>query len=159
SRRDRLNDGSRLRPWRDVRSTTFGPFRFPAGSDTNPGMRTTRARAVLLIAVAVVIATAAFDRSSATPTTAAQAPVAGQYIVVLPASLLAPLLTIHSMRSQLGLQLNHVYTTALDGFAARLSDAQVLALARNPLVQSVTPDRYVAITDQTLPKGVDRIDA
>ncbi|CAA9544379.1 MAG: hypothetical protein AVDCRST_MAG70-382 [uncultured Thermomicrobiales bacterium] len=52
-----------------------------------------------------------------------------------------------------------VYQTAIRGFAATLSPAAAQALARDPAVRSITPDYPVQATAQTLPTGVDRIDA
>lgn len=52
-----------------------------------------------------------------------------------------------------------MYRTAIQGFAATLSPAAAEALARDPSVRSITPDYPVRATAQTLPTGVDRIDA
>ena len=90
--------------------------------------------------------------------------VPGQYIVVFkrgvanPGALARTLVTVH------GGSLRHTYATALKGFAARLSDAAVAALRRNPLVAYVEPDQKVsAAGTQGMdangdPWGLDRID-
>ncbi|MGH2562503.1 MAG: S8 family serine peptidase, partial [Thermomicrobiales bacterium] len=57
-----------------------------------------------------------------------------------------------------GLEVRHVYRTAFSGFAARVPAAAVAGLSRNPNVAFIEPDRPVELA-QTLPTGVDRIDA
>ena len=54
----------------------------------------------------------------------------------------------------------HVYHAALNGFAARLSAAQLTALSRNPQVDYISPDQVVtADGTQAYPTwGLDRID-
>lgn len=52
-----------------------------------------------------------------------------------------------------------VYEHALAGFAAPLSAAAVEALRRHPGVAYVVQDRPVQAIGQTLPKGIDRVDA
>lgn len=56
-------------------------------------------------------------------------------------------------------QPRQVYTRAIRGFAADLSAAEVQRLARDPRVRNISPDLPVYAQDQTLPTGVDRIDA
>jgi subtilisin family serine protease len=88
----------------------------------------------------------------------------GQYIVVfrdnvLSAASLAPQLAAAHRGT-----LRFTYTAALKGFAAKLSDQAVAALARNPQVAYVEPDRVARVsTTQQLdvsgePWGLDRID-
>jgi subtilisin family serine protease len=57
-------------------------------------------------------------------------------------------------------ELHFVYQTALQGFAARLSPDAAKALESYPLVDYVTPDRPVRLTDTQSPAtwGIDRID-
>lgn len=56
-------------------------------------------------------------------------------------------------------QPQQVYTRAIRGFAADLSAAEVQRLARDPRVRAISPDLPVYAQAQTLPTGVDRIDA
>ena len=54
---------------------------------------------------------------------------------------------------------SHVYTAVFSGFSASLSPRAAQALRDNPRVESVEPVFYVHATAETLPTGVDRIDA
>src|SRR5262249_26520712 len=58
-----------------------------------------------------------------------------------------------------GLGLQHIYTAALKGFSARVPEAALALLESDPDVAYVEPDRYVEAFAQTLPTGIDRIDA
>ena len=58
-----------------------------------------------------------------------------------------------------GGQVDHVYENVLHGFSFRGSAQAVAALARNPRVASVVPNRAVRAVAETLPTGVRRIDA
>lgn len=53
-----------------------------------------------------------------------------------------------------------IYEYAVQGFAVELPAAAVAALARNPFVAAVTPDRIVTLdaTDPEVPTGIDRIE-
>jgi hypothetical protein len=62
------------------------------------------------------------------------------------------------LAAQQGVQLSHVYTHALQGFAFTGSAEAADNLRRNPEVASVEPDHTVAATD-VAPNGVLRIDA
>ena len=78
--------------------------------------------------------------------------VPGQYIVTLKPGTAA---------AMSGISPRHVYGTALNGFAARLSDAQLRTLQRDPNVVAIEPDQVVhALTTQspTPSWGIDRID-
>ncbi len=59
-----------------------------------------------------------------------------------------------------GGRVTHMYRSVFPGFSARLSDAAVIALARNPRVASVERDSPVraAVTQSPAPWGLDRID-
>ncbi len=59
----------------------------------------------------------------------------------------------------LGFRAQHVYQHALNGFAARLTAAQIVALEDDPAVAYVEEDKPMSIVAQTLPWGIDRIDA
>jgi len=93
----------------------------------------------------------------------------GQYVVVLSAEPAAidraagralQEVTAALSRSA-GAEVRHVYEHALTGFAAQLTEAQATALARDPRVQYVEPDRPVHLVSTTQTNatwGLDRID-
>lgn len=90
--------------------------------------------------------------AGAAPRAGAEAP--GRYIVVLregqdPAAVAAD----H------GLALEHRFEHAVRGFAATGQPGKLEELRGDPRVEAAEPDRVVAISAQTLPTGVDRVDA
>lgn len=54
---------------------------------------------------------------------------------------------------------HHVYADAVDGYAATMSDDEAARVARDPRVASVTRDRVIFATAQTIPNGIKRIGA
>jgi subtilisin family serine protease len=58
-----------------------------------------------------------------------------------------------------GFRAEHVYSAAIRGLAARLTARQIADLERDPLVAYIEPDGVMTIVAQTLPWGIDRIDA
>ena len=81
-----------------------------------------------------------------------------RYIVVLePGSSAAGF--ADALTSSLGLDVGFVYSEALDGFSARMPAAVAGVVERLPGVDYVQRDRKISIAAQTLPSGVDRIDA
>ncbi|PYP04995.1 MAG: serine protease [Gemmatimonadetes bacterium] len=96
--------------------------------------------------------------------TAAVESVPGQYIVVLQNSVADPTTVATALVTAAGGSLLHVYTSALKGFAARLSPSAAVALQSNPLVAYVEADQVMrADVTQSMdangdPWGLDRID-
>jgi subtilisin family serine protease len=124
--------------------------------------------------VAVLTAVGAATTAAASPPSPARpgaVPVAGSYIVTLPP---APETTPDSagtrqvqvaaeartLAQAYGAEVTHTYATALRGFAARMTDAEVERLRRDPQVAAVEQDGVVhALDTQTGPPwGLDRID-
>lgn len=66
---------------------------------------------------------------------------------------------VQDLEARLGFRAEHVYSAALRGFAAHLNTGQIQALQNHPLVAYIERDGTVAVTAQTLPWGIDRIDA
>jgi aqualysin 1 len=66
---------------------------------------------------------------------------------------------VQTLERQHGFRANQVYSATVRGFAARLTNAQVQALERDPLVAYVEPDVLVQPFEQILPWGVDHIEA
>ncbi|MFI2432290.1 S8 family peptidase [Streptomyces sp. NPDC018693] len=58
-----------------------------------------------------------------------------------------------------GAVVHHVYHYALQGYAATMSPRTAATLAQDPAVQLVQQDRVVRATAQSVPTGVDRVDA
>ncbi len=58
-----------------------------------------------------------------------------------------------------GFHADHVYSAALRGFAARLTALQIAALERNSHITHVEPDGEMRALAQTLPWGIDKVDA
>ena len=84
-------------------------------------------------------------------------PTAGRYIVVLEKSAsLDAVLARHE--SLAGVEVEHTYRHALNGYAAELSPQALAAVRTDSRVAFVSPDRVVKATAQTLPTGIDRID-
>lgn len=83
----------------------------------------------------------------------------GQYIVTFDDSVSEPGLMAQRMSTKIDVEPEHVYSHAFKGFSAKLSDAAVERLQSLPEVVSIMPDQTVSIAAQTLPGGIDRVDA
>jgi subtilisin len=66
---------------------------------------------------------------------------------------------IAALHARVPMRVTHRYTACLRGFAARMSDAAAAALAKNPNVERIERDGIATIDAQTLPTGINRIDA
>jgi subtilisin len=89
---------------------------------------------------------------------AAPAGVTGDYIVILADSAHAGSVASDHARSY-GAEVGHVYRHALRGYSAHLSGAAVDRIAADRRVAAVRPDGVVTTTAQTMPTGINRIDA
>jgi len=128
--------------------------------------------AARIVALALLTALAACETLSnpaqQTPETrngsAAAGAVPGQYIVVFQNNVADPATVAGDLVNAAGGSLLRVYTSALKGFAARLSAPAAAALQSNPLVASVEADQLMrADVTQAMdangdPWGLDRID-
>ncbi|MBI3910687.1 MAG: S8 family serine peptidase [Armatimonadetes bacterium] len=83
----------------------------------------------------------------------------GQYIVLLKDGAQAPRPAAAALAQRFGLRVGFVYHTALRGFACRATEAAARTLARDPAVAAVVPDIRVHACAQTLPTGVNRVEA
>lgn len=81
-----------------------------------------------------------------------------EYIVVLRDDILTAQVGGH-MAEAYGLELLETYSYALNGFAAVIPAERMAALLADPRVAFVSEDRAVTIIAQTLPTGVNRVDA
>ncbi|MFQ5894266.1 MAG: S8 family serine peptidase [Nitrospinota bacterium] len=107
---------------------------------------------------------AAAARNEVVPLRPAEGIVPGQYIVVFHDDVADPQGRANALARQHGFALRQTYAFALKGFAARMPAPVAQALALDPDVAFVEPDVYAhAVLHennfQTLPTGVDRIDA
>jgi subtilisin family serine protease len=120
-------------------------------------MRPVRRALAALTAVSLLPALAAF--TLATPATAAPAAdVRTTYLVTVDRGV-EPATAASAAARSVGAEVSHVYRYALRGYAARLTPAAAARLARTAGVAAVVPDRPVSIAAQTIPTGIDRIDA
>ncbi|MGH2568041.1 MAG: S8 family serine peptidase [Bacteroidota bacterium] len=85
--------------------------------------------------------------------------VPGQYIVVLKEDVSNVPAVANEMARTHGLSLLQVYEYALKGFAATVPPGRLDAVQADSRVQYVEADQVVTAFAQTLPTGVDRIDA
>jgi subtilisin len=85
--------------------------------------------------------------------------VAGQYIIVFKDSVADPGQTAREIAQAHGLSPGPVYTTAIKGFATSVPEGRLAAVARDPHVKYVERDQVVTAVAQTLPRGINRIDA
>lgn len=118
----------------------------------------------------VALLALAFAAAPLTPA-AAEAPpqsdvVPGGYIVTLKdtaapdsAGMSATVDAAVEQAATLGAHVQHVYRHALHGYSASMSPSVAAALADDPRVSSVEPDRRVQATAQSVPTGVDRAEA
>jgi subtilisin len=110
-------------------------------------IRVVRPLAALIVALAL-----------AAPAVAAGSGSVGRYIVVLrEGANSAAVASDHAARY--GASVSHVYRAALQGYAARIPDARLAALKADPRVAFISVDREVHAIAQTLPTGINRIDA
>ncbi|MEA3075386.1 MAG: in [Actinomycetota bacterium] len=84
---------------------------------------------------------------------------AGQYIVVLRDDGSDPETVADQHRARHGADVSFVYSAAIRGYAATIPDANVDDVRRDPSVLFVGEDRLVSASAQTLPTGIDRMDA
>ncbi|MBI3303046.1 MAG: S8 family peptidase [Deltaproteobacteria bacterium] len=67
--------------------------------------------------------------------------------------------TVQTLEARHGFRADHIYSAALQGFAARLTAQQIDALEHDPLIAYVEADGTMTAIAQTLPWGIDRVDA
>jgi subtilisin family serine protease len=118
-----------------------------------------KVRAYVVAVLVVVLATASI---SAGELRRVAKPVGGSYVVVVKrdAQSTPEMVAAETARGH-GLSVGHIYTTALNGFSFRGSDAAARAIARDPRVEYVEENAVVVPTFTQTPTpswGLDRID-
>ena len=127
-----------------------------------------RAIFVLTLVAAMVFACAGVvlaqqDRSTpsnrATPPKLPTEKIAGQYIVVLNDDASDPRQKARDHARGYGAEVLHTYEHALKGYAARLPDERVEDVEADPDVDYVEQDGEMGIAAQTMPWGINKVDA
>ena len=108
----------------------------------------------LLVILAVVVNVATGAEAQNKPDA-----VPGQYIVVLKDDVTSPRDVASEMAKSHGLSPEHVYETALKGFSATIPAARLEKVKQDPRVEFVSEDNVVTTAAQTLPTGINRVDA
>jgi subtilisin len=98
------------------------------------------------------------ENPSAAPASAeARGVIPGRYVVLLdPTS--DPAAEANALADEHGFEVDEVYSRAVQGFAADMSSTDAAAVADDPRVALIEPDRTVSAAVQTIPTGVDRVD-
>jgi subtilisin len=104
-----------------------------------------------------IVAAAAVGVPVAVAQPAGDGVIPGSYIVALDSGDPGAVAKEHGQRH--GAAVDHVYRHALRGYAAHMSAAAARQVAQDGRVASVTPDRRMSLAVQTLPPGIDRVDA
>ena len=99
---------------------------------------------LILILVLTSVSSVAAKNSAAHSSSASAAGIPGKYIVVFKAGVEANGAASDMARAH-GLGLDHVYSHALNGFAAAIPDARLNAVKSDPRVESVIQDQVVSI--------------
>jgi subtilisin len=139
-------------------------------------MFTLRKKIQLVVSLAVVclFAFVLFNQTTA-PVGADSNVIPGHYIIKVQATE-SPAAAANALARAHGLTVGHVYGHALNGFSARVPDARLSALQRDPRVVSIVPDETLTIApysqasrpmsaneiaassgSQTIPTGINRI--
>jgi subtilisin len=113
---------------------------------------------ILILTTAVVFASLFLLNRTARPALANGDVVPGHYIVVL-APGVNSLNAANEMGRAHGLAVGHVYSHAINGFAARIPDARLEKVKSDPRVLFVDEDRVFTIQAQNIPTGITRIEA
>jgi subtilisin family serine protease len=97
--------------------------------------------------------------NGATPPTFPTGKIAGQYVVVLEDDVSDPRQKAREHAQRHGAEVLHTYEHALKGYAARLSAERVEDVEADPDVDYVEQDGQMGIAAQTLPWGINKVDA
>ena len=110
------------------------------------------------VLVGLLLCTAMWLRFDRTIEAQGQAPV-GQYIVVLRDDLPNVPDVANEHAQQHAAAIRYVYAAAIRGYAAAIPNARLDVLRQDPRVAFISEDRAVTVFEDSVPTGVDRIDA
>ncbi|HVF53903.1 MAG TPA: S8 family serine peptidase [Actinomycetota bacterium] len=110
-------------------------------------------RLVCSLLIALVVAGLSATTATAEPDKKSR------YIVVLQDSVQDPEAVAREHSRSHGARPDHVFENIIKGYSAEISEGRVNGLERDPRVLYVEPEPTVSITAQTLPTGVNRIEA
>jgi len=123
---------------------------------TGRGMRWLAMVGAMLLACAGVV----LVQAGSNPARGAESATPERYIVVLEDNVDHPAQVASEIEQQQeDVDVGFVYDNALEGFSAEIPDKDLAAVRANPKVDYIEPDRRVHALYQTLPWGIDRIDA
>ena len=108
--------------------------------------------AIVLIGLVVIMLLIVTSEAQAAPRSGQEIP--GRFIVVLRADADA-----QQVAAGYRISPEVAFRHALNGFAGNVTPRQAAAMSSDPRVASVEPDRFVSITEQTVPTGVRRASA
>ena len=115
---------------------------------------------ISFVAVFVLVLTMAFSLTSSKSVNFAEAQkIPNQYIVVLKNNVVDPETVANDMALKHGLGKGQIYGHALKGFSAVIPDAVLEKVRNDPRVSLVEQDQVVQAFVQTLPTGINRVDA
>jgi serine protease len=103
----------------------------------------------------------ASTNSATTTQSAGPQRILDQYIITLASSANDISAVAKELARSAGGEVIRTYAQALHGFSARIPSGRLMALGRNPLVQSIEPDVMLQLSERTFsttPWGLDRID-
>lgn len=114
-----------------------------------------------------VLAAAVFSQSQDSKLVRASNALPGRYIVILndrPATFPETYAAVVSRAAEVagdhGGRVERIYSAALKGFSASMTDQQAIAMSRDPRVKLIEEDREISISDtqQNAPWNLDRVD-
>lgn len=111
------------------------------------------------VALALLVAAAALPARASVGATNERELVPGRYIIVLSGSVDDATTIAKAHATQFGIDVTHVYNHALKGYAASMDGHIADRIAALPIVDWIEQDWVVRASAQTLPTGIDRIDA
>ena len=114
---------------------------------------------LFLLCITLLESSYAFAQDKESPKKTKNGVVPGRYIVVLNDYIQDPESVAQRIARFHRLELGHVYKRVLKGFSARIPENVLNTVKDDPDIAYVEPDRLVYAVSQTVPTGVDRIDA